>query len=158
MVDAPAAAVMSVLQDYARYKDFLPNFQASRVLSQRGTSALVYLQVSVLHGASKIWVEVKLHERPAQGATRTIEGTMMRGNVDRFEAVWQVTPFDPHHSVVSFQLLVDPNMPVPATLVNDENQKNARKALRALRATLAERAQRASLGQGEIAVSAPATK
>jgi ribosome-associated toxin RatA of RatAB toxin-antitoxin module len=133
LVDAPATSVMSVLQNYASYKEFLPNFQASRVLSRRGSSALVYLQVSVLRGASKIWAEVKLRELPAQGSTRSIECTMTKGNVDQFKALWQVTPFDQNRSLVAFQILVDPDLPLPSSLINDENQKNARKVVRALR-------------------------
>lgn len=145
IVDAPADAVMAVLQNYGGYKDFLPNFQASRVLSQRGSAALVYMQVSVMRGAAQIWVELKLRERAVQGTTRTIDATMTKGNVDHFEARWQVTPLDAQRSVVSFQILVDPNLPLPASMVDGENQKNARKALGALRTTMA--AQRAALAQ-----------
>jgi ribosome-associated toxin RatA of RatAB toxin-antitoxin module len=152
IVDAPADSVMAVLQNYGSYKDFLPNFQASRVLSQRGSSALVYMQVSVMHGAAKIWVEVKLRELPVQGTTRTIECTMTKGNVDQFKAIWQVTPYDPQRSVVAFQILVDPDLPLPTSFVNDENLKNARKAVRALRTRLAQVAASAgALAQSKLA-------
>jgi ribosome-associated toxin RatA of RatAB toxin-antitoxin module len=153
IVDAPADSVMAVLHNYAGYKDFLPNFQASRVLSQRGTSALVYIQVSIMRGAAKIWVEAKLRELPAQGTTRRIECTMTKGNVDQFKALWEVTPYDQNRSVVAFQILVDPDMPVPSGFVNDENQKNARKAVRALRSRLAQAAPSASA----LAQSKPTT-
>jgi ribosome-associated toxin RatA of RatAB toxin-antitoxin module len=140
IVDAPADSVMSVLQNYAGYKDFLPNFQESRVLSQRGSSALVYIQVSIMRGAAKIWIEAKLRELPAQGTTRLIECTMTKGNVDQFKALWEVTPYDQNRSLVAFQILVDPDMPVPSSLINGENQKNARKAVRALRTRVAQAA------------------
>jgi ribosome-associated toxin RatA of RatAB toxin-antitoxin module len=139
LVDAPAADVMAVLQNYAGYQTFLPNFEASRVLSQRGAAALVYVQVSILHGAAKIWAELKLRPRQAGGATRMIEATMLKGNVSHFEASWEVTPFDPQRTLVAFQIFVDPEMPVPESLINNENQKNARKAVRALRELMAQR-------------------
>jgi ribosome-associated toxin RatA of RatAB toxin-antitoxin module len=139
LLDAPAADVTAVLQDYAKYQTFLPNFQASRVLSQRGAAALVYLQVSVLHGAATIWVEVKLHPREIEGGKRVIEATMLKGNVSRFEASWEITPVDPQHTLVAFQIFVDPDMPVPTSLVDHENQKNARKALAALRDLMGQR-------------------
>src|SRR5215510_5700070 len=50
VVDAPSERVMDVLRNYGSYKEFMPNFEASRVLSQRGSAALVYMQVSILHG------------------------------------------------------------------------------------------------------------
>ncbi len=139
LVAAPAADVTAVLQNYAGYRTFLPNFETSRVLSQRGASALVYLQVSILHGAAKIWVEVKLRPKQLDGGTRVIEATMLKGNVSRFEASWEITPVDPQHTLVAFQIFVDPDMPVPTSLIDHENQKNARKAVGALRDLMAQR-------------------
>jgi ribosome-associated toxin RatA of RatAB toxin-antitoxin module len=139
LLNAPAADVTAVLQDYARYQTFLPNFQTSRVLSQRGAAALVYLQVSILHGAATIWVEVKLQPREAGGGKRVIEAKMLKGNVSRFEASWEITPIDAQHTLVAFQIFVDPDMPVPTSLVDHENQKNARKALAALRDLMGQR-------------------
>jgi ribosome-associated toxin RatA of RatAB toxin-antitoxin module len=137
LIDASSADVTAVLQDYGGYQKFLPNFQASRVLSQRGASALVYVQVSILHGAATIWAELKLRPHPGAGTTRVIEATMLKGNVSRFEASWEITPVDAKHTLVAFQIFVDPDMPVPTSLIDHENQKNARKAVGALRDLLA---------------------
>jgi ribosome-associated toxin RatA of RatAB toxin-antitoxin module len=139
LIDAPIADVMAVIQNYAGYKSFLPNFEDSRVLSQRGASALVYVKVSVMHGASNFWAEVKLRPKPDQGMTRVVEGTMTKGNVDHFEAIWEATPVDGNKTLVAFQILVDPSLPLPSSLVSGENQKSARKAVRALRELIAER-------------------
>jgi ribosome-associated toxin RatA of RatAB toxin-antitoxin module len=137
LIDAPVDAVMAVIQNYAGYKTFLPHFEESRVLSQRGASALVYVKVSVMHGAANLWAEVKLRPRAGEGATRVIEGAMTKGNMDHFEAVWEVTPVE-GGTLVAFQILVDPDLPLPASLINNENQASARKALRALRTLLTE--------------------
>jgi ribosome-associated toxin RatA of RatAB toxin-antitoxin module len=139
LLDSPAADVMAVIQNYAGYKDFLPHFEVSRVLSQRGASALVYVQVSILHGTSTIWAQVKLRPRQGPGTTQIIEGKMTKGNMHLFEAVWEVTPVDAKHTLVAFRMLVDPDMPVPSSLVTRENQKDARKTLSALRDLLVQR-------------------
>ena len=68
LIDAPIDDVMAVIQNYAGYKTFLPHFEDSRVLSQRGTSALVYVKVNVMHGTANFWAEVKLH--PGQAKAR----------------------------------------------------------------------------------------
>jgi ribosome-associated toxin RatA of RatAB toxin-antitoxin module len=154
VVDAPAADVMAVIQNYAGYKSFLPNFQASRVLSQRGASALVYMQVSILHGTGKIWAEVKLRPRQSQGATQILEGRMTKGNVHLFEAMWEVTPLDAQRSVVAFQILVDPDMPLPSSLISGENQKTARKTIRALRELIAQRKAHVPAAQASLPTQA----
>ena len=122
LIDAPIDDVMAVIQNYGGYKTFLPHFEESRVLSQRGASALVYVKVSVMRGAANLWAEVKLKPRAGDGATRVIEGAMTKGNMDHFEAVWEVTPVE-GGTLVAFQILVDPDLPLPASLITDENLK-----------------------------------
>jgi ribosome-associated toxin RatA of RatAB toxin-antitoxin module len=137
MVDAPADKVMSVLQNYGSYREFMPNFTTSRVLSQRGTSALLYVELGIMNGAAKIWAELKLREAKGDGITRVIEGTMNKGNVKLFQARWEVTQVEPNKTLVAVQMIVDPDLPVPSSIITSENQKSARKAMRALRDRLA---------------------
>ncbi|HEX7476822.1 MAG TPA: SRPBCC family protein [Polyangiales bacterium] len=139
IIDAPVADVTAIVQNYAGYQTFLPNFEASRVLSQRDTSALVYVQLSVLNGARTLWAELKLRAHEGEGGTRVVEAKMMKGNVSHFEAVWEVTALDAQHTLVAFQILVDPSLPLPSSMLSEENAKSARKTLRALRALVATR-------------------
>ena len=133
LVNASADDIEAIIHDYARYKTFLPNFEASKVLSKRGSSALLYVQVSVMHGASKIWAELKARPEKNTGATRVVNIKMLKGNVKHFGARWEITPVGAKQSVVTFQLIVDPDLPVPSGIVSAENQKSARKTIRALR-------------------------
>lgn len=136
MVDAPYDKVIAAVENYGGYKSFLPNFTASKVLSQRGSSALLYAQVSVMKGAATIWAELKIKARTEANARRVIEAKMTKGNVDMLQAIWEVTPYDATHTLVAFQIIVDPDLPLPSSLVNSENRKTARKTIRALRALL----------------------
>jgi ribosome-associated toxin RatA of RatAB toxin-antitoxin module len=133
LIDAPADRVYEVIQNYAAYKEFLPHFETSRVLSKRGASALIYVQVKIMKGAKTIWAELKMKPREKDGATRVIEAKMMKGNVDHFEAHWEVTPIDDKRTLVAFEIIVDPDLPLPSSFVSEENVKSARKTLRALR-------------------------
>ncbi len=138
IVDAPADQVLAVIQNYAEYKDFLPGFRASRVLSQRGAAALIYVQVDVMKGALKFWAELKTKARQG-GNTNSVEATMTKGNVDIFHAKWEVTPYDANRCLVTFHIMVEPDLPIPSGVVSDENQKNARGVMKALRRRMEER-------------------
>ena len=46
---------------------------------------------------------------------------------------WEVTPFDDGRTLVAFQIIVDPDLPLPTSLINAENEKAARKTVHALR-------------------------
>jgi ribosome-associated toxin RatA of RatAB toxin-antitoxin module len=140
IVDAPIDAVMSVVEDYGNYDKFMPHFRASRVLSRRGESALVYMQASIAKDTMTLWAQLKVGPKPNIGDTRVIEAKMVQGNMDAMRARWEVTSIDGQHTRVAFELLMDPKVPLPASLVSDENEKATQKTIRALRHMLAERA------------------
>lgn len=142
IVDAPLGDVMSVVENYAGYQDFMPHFRASKVLSQRGTSALVYMQASVAKNTMNLWAQMKVGPKPNVGETRVIEGKMVQGNMNAMFARWEVTPIDANRTLVAFQILMDPKLPLPDSFVSSENESASRKTIRALRQVLAERKQK----------------
>lgn len=136
VIDAPLDQVMAIVQNYGQYASFLPNFKVSRVLSQRGASANVYMEVGILHGTVTIWAQLALRAKPSVGETRVVEARMTEGNVDRMNARWEITPLSPTRTKVAFQMLLDPDLPVPSSLVTEENAKAVRRTIRALRKRL----------------------
>ncbi|MGD8862131.1 MAG: SRPBCC family protein [Myxococcales bacterium] len=139
LVDGSIDEVQAIVSDYASYRGFLPHCKTSKVLSQRGASALMYLEIEVLNGASTLWMELKASAKKSESPTRRIEVKMRKGNVSAFDAVWELTPMGDAQTLVTFQLMVDPDLPVPSGLLSDENQKSARRTIRAVRKELARR-------------------
>jgi ribosome-associated toxin RatA of RatAB toxin-antitoxin module len=137
VVAQPIDRVMGVIENYAEYHEFLPHFTASRVLSRRGSSAMVYMEVSVMRDSATLWAQMRIRPRANRGETRVIEATMMQGNVDVFSALWEVTPIDATHTLVEFRILVDPDLPLPSSVFTHENVKAARRTIRALRTRVA---------------------
>ncbi|MEM9189870.1 MAG: SRPBCC family protein [Myxococcota bacterium] len=131
--EAPADRVMRAITDYANYKDFLPRFRQSRVLSQRGRNALVYMQASAMRGTVTIWANMRIYARRPQGETQILEGRMVEGNLDKFTARWEVTPLDTERCIVRFRILTEPQLPVPDSMVTSENVSIARRSVRGLR-------------------------
>ncbi len=133
VVDAPIDEVMAVVLDYGNYAEFMPHFTQSRVLSERGESAMVYMQASAFHDTITLWANMRLRKRPNRGRTQIVEGSMTRGNLDTFTARWEVTPIDDDRTLVQFRLLIDPDMPFPSGVITDENVRNARRVVTAFR-------------------------
>lgn len=141
VVDAPFATVMRIVRDYGRYSEFLPKFRQSRVLSRRGSDAMVYMEASVIRDTTTLWAQMRISNPPTGTETQRVDARMIRGNVNALLARWEVTPLaGGTRCLVTFQLLVAPKLPLPSSLFTSENVKAARKTLRALR----ERAQEAS--------------
>lgn len=137
VVDAPADTILNIVHDYGQYAAFLPNFQASRVLSRRGDSALVYLEAKIIKKMVTIWAEMKLRAVKGQGNTHVVEGKMTKGNVSIMAARWEVTPIDATHTKVAFQLIMDPGIPMPSSMVTYFGAKATKQTLQALRERVA---------------------
>lgn len=131
-VDLPYAAVLKSLRTYSEYATFFPHISKSKVLAQRSTQALVYLEAGILNGAYTIWAQALLREK-SKGAGKTIDLTMREGNLDDFKAHWEVAPLkDGKAARVTLRLYVAPRLPVPSSIVMDQNVMAARKAVRSL--------------------------
>jgi ribosome-associated toxin RatA of RatAB toxin-antitoxin module len=137
ILDAPLAQVRSVVQDYGKYYEFLPHFEKSKVLSERGDTALVYMQAKVAHGAVTIWAQLKMKQHLEADGTEVVEAHMLKGNVDRMSARWELMPLADGRTRVTFKMLLDPDLPLPSALVSSENVKATRLTLTALHARLA---------------------
>lgn len=133
VIDAPADRVAAILEDYENYYRFMPHFRASKVLSRRGSSALVYMEAAAAHGAITLWVQMKLKAETLPDQTRVITGKFVKGNVTTLHAIWKVAPLDTKRSAVSFEVLLDPDLPLPDSMIDNENEKAARQSMKALR-------------------------
>ena len=139
VVDKPIDQVLPTVLDYANYAQFMPNFTKSRVLAQRGSRAMVYMEVSVAKGALTLWGQLNLAERPQNGDARVVEARLMEGNVDAFNARFTLTPIDGGaRTQIDFKIYVDPDIPLPSSVFSRENERAAGKTVRALRARLYE--------------------
>jgi ribosome-associated toxin RatA of RatAB toxin-antitoxin module len=139
VVDKPIEEVLRIVLDYANYVRFMPNFTKSKVLAQRGSRAMVYMEVSVAKGMYTLYGQLHLAERPQDGVSRVVEGRLMDGNIDAFDASFKLTPTDGGaRTEIDFRIYVDPDLPLPSSVFSRENERAAGRTVRALRARVAE--------------------
>ncbi|NNE17171.1 MAG: hypothetical protein HKN10_01720 [Myxococcales bacterium] len=139
VVDKPIEEVLPIVLDYANYVRFMPNFTKSKVLAQRGSRAMVYMEVSVAKGMYTLYGQLNLAERPQDGASRVVEGRLLDGNIDAFDASFKLTPTDDGAGTqIDFKIYVDPDLPLPSSVFSRENERAAVRTVRALRARVTE--------------------
>ena len=61
---------------------------------------------------------------------------MTEGNLDHFVVRWEIAAVDATHTRVNFRLLADPQVPLPASIMNTENERFSRRVLSAIRERL----------------------
>ena len=139
VVDKPIEEVLPIILDYANYVRFMPNFTRSKVLAQRGSRAMVYMEVSVAKGMYTLYGQLNLAEHPQDGGSRLVEGRLLDGNINAFNASFKLTPIDGGtRTEIDFNIYVDPDIPLPSSVFSRENERAASRAVRALRARIAE--------------------
>lgn len=130
LVEQRPDIVLRIITDYARYAEFMPHFHVSRVLSQRGTQALVYFEARVIRDTTTLWSQMRIRPQANVGTTQVFEATMERGNVERMAARWELTPVDNGtHCLVTFQFMIEPDVPFPDSVITDQNLRAARRAM-----------------------------
>jgi ribosome-associated toxin RatA of RatAB toxin-antitoxin module len=138
VVDKPIDEVLPIILDYANYVQFMPNFTRSKVLAQRGSKAMVYMEVSVARGMYTLYGQLNLAERPEDGSSRVVEGRLIDGNINAFNASFRLTPVnDGAATEIDFNIYVDPDLPLPSSVFSRENERAAGRTVRALRERIA---------------------
>lgn len=132
LVNAPLAAVRAIVTDYGGYAKLVKPFDQSRVLSRKKGVTDVFLRVPVLNGTASIWAVIRVAAPVKDGDGEAIVARLAQGNVDDFRAVWRLHPAGPDKTILSLELLVDPKLPIPASLVTPELASAADKAVTAV--------------------------
>lgn len=133
LVRAPLPAVRKIITSYNSYKTFLRPFDQSRVLSKRKGTSEVYLQVPILNGAAHIWTVADMSPPTKEGDDEVIVGRYKRGNVADFRAKWRLRAVDGGNTILKLELLVDPKLPFPPSVVTAQLVRAAEKGVTAVR-------------------------
>lgn len=143
-VSSSRDTLRGVLTDYAHYSQIITRFEKARIVGRVGQQTDVYLEVPILHGATKIWAIVRFDPPKAEGETDVLRGRMVRGNVKRLDAVWRVRKVDEKSADLALELLIVPDfhIPAPQSLVLSETRRAAARAVSGARAEAERRARR----------------
>jgi hypothetical protein len=134
----------SVLTDYGHYSQIITRFEKAKIVGRVGQQTDVYLEVPILHGATKVWAIVRFDPPKAEGENEVVRGRMVRGNVKRLDAVWRVRKVDETSADLALELLIVPDfhIPAPQSLVLSEVRRAAARAVSGARAEAERRTRR----------------
>jgi ribosome-associated toxin RatA of RatAB toxin-antitoxin module len=134
VVQAPISVVRKTVLDYEEYAEFMPHYAASHVLGRtKGGGHQVYMKWVALHGAMKMWARFDMSSAQKKGDQETYRSTLKEGNVKAAKAIWRMSPVDEHRTKLTLEVFLQPRVPMPSSLLNDENMKGAQKGVTAMR-------------------------
>lgn len=133
LVNAPPDVVREQILALDDYAEFMPHYKSARTLGRKPNGAReIYMQWEALHGAVKLWARMTL--TPTEDGDAEIWTTeFIDGNVDEAYAAWRIAPTDDGKTTLTLETFLDPKLPVPQSLLNEENVGAAIKAVKAMR-------------------------
>jgi hypothetical protein len=127
--------VKKIVVDYGHYKELTSGkFHTSRVIGRDGHGTDVYFQIQVLDGLITLWEVFRFQDiKPLAPGWAIVEGWYLKGNIKAGNAAWTLHAIDEGHTVVTFDIFVLPNVPMPQSLIDDGNRNAAAEAVESIR-------------------------
>ena len=132
-VNAAPSVVRKQILALDEYAEFMPHYRSARTLGRKPDGAReIYMQWEALHGAVKLWARMNL-ARTDDGDAEVWATEFVDGNVDEAYAAWRIEPTEDGKTKLTLETFLDPKLPVPQSLLNEENVNAAIKAVKAMR-------------------------
>lgn len=127
LVAANADDLAKEATDFAHYKDLHPKFSTARVVGKDAGQTDLYMRYPVKIGPVKIELFEVMRFSPERMETTThvIEGRGIKGDMTRGHTKITIKPVDATHSLLAMDLLLDPKIPAPQYLIDEELRDGA---------------------------------
>ncbi len=136
-VHAPIEVVRHIVTDFDGYSSYIKRFDKAKIIGRHGDKTDVYLQVPIMKGAAKVWAVVRFDPpRPTgNGDDVVVVGKLLKGNVKRLDAKYQISKIDDQNTKLDLELLIVPDfiVPIPNRLVAGEASYAASRAVLGIR-------------------------
>jgi hypothetical protein len=135
LIHASVADVRKLVIDFPRYKELAPSITTSRVVNHwPDGSSDVYLAMGVLNNTISFWNVTRFTPVRTVGADEVMEGKMVpgKGNIDNSAVIWTMHPAGDGWTVLKFDVLLDPGLPAPQSLIDEQLRDSAMDAVNSI--------------------------
>ena len=134
--DAAPEAVLRVATRYDEYREYMPRVIASRTVSRAPGEAVVLLEAEMPWPLPIAWAYTRFRSEPHQGHGELVRFSMVRGNMLRYEGSLVIEPYDRGRSLVTYELVAQPDLRLPRAWVQPLIGRGAASFLHSLRSRI----------------------
>jgi hypothetical protein len=108
--------------DFAHFKDLNKKFANARVVAKNGDDTDLYVKIPVKVGFVSVDQSAVLRFGPAKqvGNAWVVEGKSVSGNMKAGHVKFTVRPIDEKRSLIKVDVMLEPSMPAPQSVVDEE--------------------------------------
>jgi hypothetical protein len=136
LIHAPLATVRRLVLDFGHYKELADSITTSRVVGHEADGSTdVYIQMGVMNNTLKFWNVTRFAPLRVQPeGTEVLEGQMVhgKGNIDDSATVWTMHPAGSDWTVLKFDVLLNPGLPAPQSLIDEQLRDSAMDAVNSI--------------------------
>lgn len=133
VIDATPEEVFRIATDFDRYKDYMPRIAGVEQLARDRDGAQVVISAELPWPAGHTWIEASYRfERTASDIYR-IRFDMSRGNMRRYLGSLYIEPWSPTQTAITYELVAEPDIVAPKSIINKGVRRSAGKFIHALR-------------------------
>jgi hypothetical protein len=131
--DATPEEVFRVATDYARWADYLPRVRSSLVTDRKRDDATVEITIDLPWPVGKTAVTARYHHEHLHGDIYRIKFTKVRGNLKQYLGSLYIEPWSPGKCALTYELVAQPNLLAPKSMINNAMVRSASGFVNALR-------------------------
>ncbi len=112
LLHGPAHLIFAVLRDFSTYKEYMPRITGS----YRSAKDQYVVKCKLPWPLKQTWANIKVRSGK-RGKVYVITWKMTRGTLKQFEGTAWIQPYGKNKSLLTYQMVVAPNAPVPGALM-----------------------------------------
>jgi ribosome-associated toxin RatA of RatAB toxin-antitoxin module len=129
-VAAPLEKVRETVLDFSPYPEFMPEYSKAKLLGRTPTGARdVYMEMITLGGLVRLWFRIEVPKPVVEDGWEVYTSKYVEGNVKEAFASWRMRAKDPNTTELALEVFMQPNVPLPSSLLNDANRRGAGKGI-----------------------------
>ncbi len=133
VIDATTEEVFRVATDFSKYREFMPRVVDSSQLSRTDDTAQVMLTAELPWPAGRTWIEADYKMEKLAGGIYRIRFDMRRGNMKKYLGALYIEPWAANRTAITYELVAEPNVVAPKTVLNRGVRRSAGNFIHALR-------------------------
>lgn len=129
-IAAPLEKVRETVLDFSPYPEFMPEYSKAKLLGRTATGARdVYMEMITLGGLVRLWFRIEVPKPVVEDGWEVYTSKYVEGNVKEAFASWRMRAKDPNTTELALEVFMQPNVPLPSSLLNDANRRGAGKGI-----------------------------
>ncbi len=131
--DGTPEEIFRVATDYAHWPDYLPRVRTAKVSSQDASEVTVEITAELPWPVGRSQITARYTHEKLAGEVYRVSFSMLRGQMKQYLGTLYIEPWGPGRTVLTYELVAEPDVIAPRSLINKSVKRSTGGFVHALR-------------------------